>query len=187
MKRTFWSQFWVSMRQAYGGLVIILGIPISFFLWYFKPNQNVSLSTILPLGFLCIGIIFTLSHMSYVVWENRRKPFPKVIHSRKPTSAWKDHAVLCLLEPSDLFSHGHFVSIYIKDDDGFEVLIGVGSVLNIQDDARILVGMNMAAEGYEDIIKAISNNDKTQLERLRIKPNIPQDYLTRIMPGGTNV
>ena len=187
MKQTFWSQFWASMRRAYGGLVIVLGIPISFLLWYVKPNQNVPLSTVLPLGFVCIGIIFTLSHMSYVVWQNRRKPFPRVIHSRQPTSVWKDYDFLCLLEPSDLFSQGYFVSIYIKDEDGFEVLIGLGSVLNIQDDERILIGMSVAAEGYDDVIKAIANNDKKRLEQLIIKPNIPQDYLSRILPGGNNV
>ena len=156
MKKSFWGQFWESSRNAHGPLIVIL------------------------------GILLTLFHMSWVLWENRRKPFPNVIHARKPKSSWANFEALCLLEPSDLFSHGHVVSFYTVDEDGYEIFIAVGSVLNVQDDDRILVGIQSPADGYKDIISAICNNDKKQLEKLKIKPNIPQENLTRIISGGAN-
>jgi hypothetical protein len=91
------------------------------------------------------------------------------------------------LEPSELFSHGNAVSFYLKDEDGFEVLLGVGSVMNIQDDERILVVMEKATDGHEEAIHALMNNDKRLLERLRVKPSIPHVELARLMAGGENV
>jgi len=85
-----------------------------------------------------------------------------------------------------MFSHGHAVSFYTLDEDGYEVLIGIGSVLNVQDDERILVGIQFPAKGYEAIIRAICNNDKKQLDRLIVKPNIPQKNLTWMNLGGPN-
>ena len=182
--KTYWGYFWYSFRKAYGGLMVATGLPISFIFWVFKSDYEVAISILIPICFLIIGILLTLSYMSYNLWENRKKNFPNIIHARESTSAWKDYKVLCLLEQSELFSYNHVISVYHIDENGYEILIGIGSVLNIQDDKRILVGISEVADGHKEIIEKLSRNDNSQLKKLKIKPNITIDYLNKNLSGG---
>ena len=64
------------------------------------------------------------------------------------------------------------VSFYYKDSVDFEVLIGVGMVINVQDDRRIQVGLRRVAKGQEDAVIKLQNNDSEALQRLLVKPNV---------------
>ena len=83
--------------------------------------------------------------------------------------------ILCLLEPSDLFSFGTLVSIYYINPEGFEILIGLGEVINIQDDKKIQVLISDYYNPNREIIEKLSMNNATILKKILIKPNIPKD------------
>jgi hypothetical protein len=84
---------------------------------------------------------------------------------------------LCLLEASELFSHDTVASFYYLEEGGFETLIGIGIVINVQDDRRIQVQMTRAAEGSEQIVARLAANDNSALGKVRIKPTVPRSFL----------
>ena len=147
MNQSFWKKFWWSTRRSYGALVVILSMPLALLLWYFPPTTRVPLGMVIVTGTLGIAILLTLAHMAYSAIQELSGRLPRVIHSRKGPGAFEDYLVVCLLEQSELFSHGVAVSFYFKDSGEFEVLIGIGLVLNVQDDRRIQVGLRQVAKG----------------------------------------
>ena len=84
---------------------------------------------------------------------------------------------LCLLEPSEFFSYDTLVSFYYIDDEEFEQLVGIGTVVNIQENKLIQVELTNPVEGYEGIVKKLANNDAHALKKTVVKPSIPKKYL----------
>ena len=110
--------------------------------------------------------------MAYSAIEEVSGRLPRVIHSRKGTGGFKNNGVICLLEESTLFNHGIAVSFYFKDSAGFEVLIGTGIVINVQDDRRIQVGLRWVKKGQEDAVDELQSNNADALQRLIVKPYV---------------
>jgi hypothetical protein len=96
---------------------------------------------------------------------------PNVILGKKSPKGVGGY-VMCLLEPSDIFSHDSLVSFLIKEDN-FEQFIGIGKVLNIQDDGKIQVVMTNKIGEFDNVIKKIKENNNEILKKLKVKPNIP--------------
>ena len=111
--------------------------------------------------------------MSYSAIQRLSHRVPRVTYSRKGTGAFEEYVVVCLLEKSPLFGHGMAVSFYFKDSVEFEILIGVGMVINVQDDRRIQVGLQKVAKGQEGAVRKLRSNDSDALQRLLVKPNVP--------------
>ena len=173
MHEPFWKAFWGSVRKSYGGLVGIFSAPFAFVLWYFPTDTRVPLGIVIVGSTLGIAMLVSLSHMSYTAVQRLSHRVPRVAYSRKGSGAFEDCVVVCLLEEAPLFGHGMAVSFYFKDSVGFEVLIGVGMVINVQDDRRIQVGLQKVAKGQEDAVGKLRSNDSDALQRLLVKPNVP--------------
>ena len=122
------------------------------------------------------AVLLTFVHMAYSAIQELSGRLPRVIYSCKGTGVSENYPVVCLLEQSELFSHGVAVSFYFKGDGGFEVLIGTGCVLNVQEDRRIQVGLNRAVEGQEATVGKLQGNNSDTLQRLIVKPNVPAPY-----------
>ena len=184
MNQSFWKMFWRSAGRAYGALVAILSVPLALLLWIFQPTTRVPLGMVIVASTLGAAVLVTLAHMAYSAIQECSGRLPRVIHSRKGIGAFEDHPVVCLLEQSELFSHGAAVSFYFKDAGGFEVLIGIGRVLNVQDDRRIQVGLNQAARGQEVTVTKLQGNNSETLQRLIVKPNVPAHFMDSGFGGG---
>ena len=168
----FWKWFWRSTRKSYGALVAIFSMPVTLLLWYFPTTTRVPLGIVIVVGTLAIAILLSLSHMAYSAIQEVSGRLPRVMHSRKGTGGFKDVVAVCLLEESTLFSHGMAVSFYFKDSAEFEVLIGTGIVINVQDDRRIQVGLRRVAKGQEDAVDELQSNNADALRRLIVKPYV---------------
>jgi hypothetical protein len=173
VKYTFWGSFWHSARRAYGAVVAGLALPLSVVLWLAEPTAQVPASVVIVFSTMVLGILVTLLHMAYSAVQELSNPIPRVVHARKGEGAFSDCPVVCLLEESELFSQGFSVSFYYRDNAGFEILVGVGQVLNIQDDRRILVGLLWPARGQDETVTRLRENNFQVLERLRVKPYVP--------------
>jgi hypothetical protein len=93
--------------------------------------------------------------------------------------------LMCLLEPSELFSHDILVSFYNVGEQGREVRIGIGVVENVQtEDRKILVAMTYPAEGYQEEVDKLKRNDAVALQNTRVKPTVPRQYLLRSILQG---
>ena len=165
--------FWRSAGKAYGGLLTILSGPLALLLWISPPTTQVPLGIIIVASMLGVAVLLTLGHMAYSAIQEPQGRLPRVILSRKGIDAFEDYCVVCLLEQSDLFSHGVAVSFYFKDSGEFEVLIGIGLVLNVQDDRRIQVGLEQVAKGQNATVDKLRESNSETLQQLIVKPNVP--------------
>ena len=69
-----------------------------------------------------------------------------------------------LLQESPLFSFGIIVGIYFVEND-FEQLIGIGQVVNIQENKKIQISVIYFLEGHEDKKEKLLENNKIYLEK----------------------
>jgi hypothetical protein len=175
---TYLGLLWHSFVRMHGPLLGVTALAVGIIVWVFKPDERVSLAVTVP-AFLTVLIMLVVAiDAGYDAWKLRTPGLPKVLYAKK----WDQDGleVVCLLEPSELFSYGLQVGFYYKNEDGFELLVGVGGVINIQDDRRVQVGMTSVVEGQEQAVRAICENTKNVIERVRVKPSIPHDVVSRI-------
>ena len=184
MNQSFWKRFWLSAQKSYGALVAILSMALALLQWFFPPATRVPLGIVLFASTLGAAVLFTLAHMAYSAIQELSGRLPRVIHSRKGTGAFENHHVVCLLEQSELFSHGVAVSFYFKANGEFEVLIGIGLVLNVQEGRRTQVGLNRVAKGQEATVSKLQVGNSDALQRLIVKPNIPSFVMNSEVGGG---
>jgi hypothetical protein len=177
MRETFGHLLWESFRRVWGVPAVVLALILTVVFWFYPP------ATQLPLGpvvivFICSFIILAVfADLAYRASTRLIRPLPKVVHGRGPIG---NEILLCLLEPSELFSYNLAVSFYFIDNSGFERLIGIGGVLNIQEDRRIQVALTDAAAGQDEVLDLLRQNDANVLSRMRIKPSIPHEYFRQV-------
>ncbi len=169
----FWLGFWTSAKRAYGALVVVLGLPVSFVFWRVHPDSRISVPLVLAIGFVLVGMVCTLAHLAFTTMQRINQPLPRVLQTRAQTTRDGVRRTICLLAPSTLFSHGTAVSFYFRDEEEFEILVGLGRVLNVQDDGRIQVEVGTIIRGQEGIMVDLEKNKKDMMARLRVKPTVP--------------
>ncbi|MBU0556676.1 MAG: hypothetical protein KKD64_15385 [Alphaproteobacteria bacterium] len=93
---------------------------------------------------------------------------PKVIRAMK--DPYSDTEILLLLRPNQLFGQSMLVSIYFEDERGLELLVGDGSVGNIQTNGLIQISVNRWQEAHDDVRQKIIEQNQSTIERLMVKP-----------------
>ncbi len=166
MEKNFWGLIWSSFLRIQGAV----GILIALLFWFFLPNINISLGLALPVLIFLIVVVVTLFNAAYESFKMSKRILPRILMGKKQGAR-----VLCLLEPSELFSYDTLVSFYYIEDS-FEQLIGIGTVTNIQEDGKIQVTMAILLEGYKEVVKKLEQNESTVLNKIKVKPNIPSAY-----------
>ncbi len=152
-------------------------------LWIFSPKINIPLGLALPIGLLFILLTLTFFSAAYESFKMSKRVLPRVVATRKIDKQGNELKVLCILEPSELFSYDSLVSFYYIEE-GFEQLIGIGHVFNIQEDGKIQVMITKLVEEHIEIIKKLAQNDAIALRKIVVKPNVPRRYIDMMYPGG---
>lgn len=183
MRKSFlgliWSNFLRVQVVVIGGVSIVL----AFLLWHFSPSKNIPLGLALPIGVLCVVLILILGFAGHEAFKMSKRVLPRVILGRKSPTGNQKARVLCLLEPSEFFSYDALVSFYYIDE-GFEELIGIGRVLNIQEDGRIQVIMTHSRTVREETAKKLGENNVDVLKKTIVKPSVPKSILDIVMSKG---
>jgi hypothetical protein len=80
-----------------------------------------------------------------------------------------------------LLSHDAIVSVYYLEDD-LERLVGVGKVINVQNDKKVQI---LITENYDfgEKLNQIMNNSKDELKKLIVKASVPSFILEAISNG----
>jgi len=184
MKKSFWGLIWSSFLRVQGILGGIIVFALTVLVWLLSPDKNISLGWVLPIGFFCVILILALGNAAYEAFKISEHVLPIVLVGKKPPTQISGAKLLCLIEPSELFSYDTLVSFYYIGDENFEQFMGIGRVINIQEDNKIQVVMTHSLDGYEEKIEKLVQNDAGILKRTRVKPNIPAKiYLHRILQG----
>jgi hypothetical protein len=186
MKKNLWSLIWSSFLEIQGALITFIGIFLSIFLARFPVKNQVPLDVFIIILLVLVLIIVTIFHtcnkllieytaikleLEIANQNNKKRLIPKIISARHyPIQGYP--RILCLLEESILFSQNILVSCYYTDNDGFEIIIASGSVINIQEDRKIQVLIDEFVDDYQDILEKLANNDRQILPKVLIKPTV---------------
>lgn len=176
MGKTFWSFIWSRFLRMQGLLIGLISLILAYILWQFSPNYKIEIAIVIPIAILLIIIILTLFDSAYESFKLIKRALPRIILGKEIYGTNGDPEVLCLLEPSELFSHDAIVSFYLLEE-GFEQLLGIGKVLNIQENGNIQVILDKYSPVYQDIIDKLRKNDATILNKILVKPTVPKAYI----------
>jgi len=174
MRKGFWNLVAEGFYSASGPSFAIGSIIVAVILWVFSPTTTIRLVIALPVLLFLVLAALILGKAVLLALQASGQNLPGVIVVRDGPNP------VLLLEHSDLFSHEAVVSIYHIGDDKFERFLGLGWVANVQQDGRIQILMHHQAEGYEDIVLRMRQNDAVVLRGILVKPSVPLRYLERI-------
>ena len=154
---------WVISSAVFG---TVLGV-IS---WLILPEEKFSIQGRWMGVFIFVAILLLAIIVRLVIMLAKRESIKVNNIIRTVASGSR---LICLLKFSPEFSHGTLTSIYHTDADGFEILIGLGHVLIIQENKNIQVQIDYGVNPYRDLIDGLRRNDLTVLKRVTLKPNVP--------------
>lgn len=167
---------WHSFLDIKGPILWFITFALAVIFRGFPLNAAISLNWVIPLVLFLILIILTIGKAAYELFESASKGLPKLLVVQKRKIADEEPTFLCVLEPSELFSHGITVSFYY-DDGNFETLIGLGIVEHIREDKRIQVKIIAPATGYEEIMERMKRSESEVINKVTVKPSVPESYL----------
>ena len=150
-----------------GGVSIVA----SLILWIFSPDDSISLKWALPVLAL---LLILLPFSGWIACQYFQKPeniLPKLILVKTIETR-----IICLFEPSQLYSHNAIVSLFFNDE-GYERLIGLGYVFNVQEDKHIQILITQWISGQEEIRGKLEAGNAQVLEKVIAKPNVNRSYL----------
>lgn len=92
----------------------------------------------------------------------------------------ENEQILCLLSKCKLFNINQIISVVYQDENGYESLIAIGEIINVQTDGKIqtLIKCPIQLESSRDIFDRLGNNEIVIKERIIIRPNIDKTLLT---------
>lgn len=168
-----------SFKKANGPVLGAAGIVIGLAAWHFAagiPFPNWVLVDVIVFSWLLVTFF---GFLSLDLYDLIRGGLPAVVRFMTIAQGQGD-ITLCLLGESNLFSADTFACFYYRMDGGFEVLIGYGFVINIQDDQRIQVSLDEKLPGYDNVWNTLINNDAEALKKVLVKPNASRQLFDRL-------
>ncbi len=162
VNKGFVGELWDSFKSIHGLTFADVGFVGMVVVYVFAfPNDTslrVLVGTSIVVLTLFILLLLTVLDAAYRLYRAAKGGLPSVILGRNPPAGSRA-TLTCMLEPSELFSYGIAVSFYKVDDEGFEALVGVGTVANIQENGRIQVIMERTAEGQEEFAESLKKSE----------------------------
>ncbi len=172
--RSFLALLWESADATHIFAFGFVGLSVAFLAWYFLPKVCVPIILVVLLGAVWFILVVILGHAALKAFHFARKPLPAIRAAKSVPRVYSQFKALLFVEPSDLFSTGSLVSLYLIEDGEFELLFGVGEVLIVQESGLIQVGLRDVLPEHADSISKLLANDATFLKNLRVKPSVPR-------------
>lgn len=179
MTKTFWK-FWKARLTKTDSLFSgVLAFVVSILLGNELKDIKIGLGWFASLVIVSLFLLLVYHnaardiHEAYRAESERanRHQLPRVIQSRGPQPSVPGAHVVCLLEPSDLFSYGTYVSFFMVMDE-FEEELGVGRVVMVQTNKLIQVELLHYHQAHQATVARLANDDTKVREQLRIKPTV---------------
>lgn len=175
MQKGLWQLLVESFNAVKGTLSLVLGVLLAVLPLVYLPSDSLlvrGLVAALALT-LVVAFIVTITLLCALARLSRSAGgLPRVRYGRRPF----DHTnavLVCVADPSDLFSIGIWVAFFRVTEEDIQEPIGVGSVINVEDDKTTLQ-MDEVFTGHEDFVERVRSNDAVVLEKLRVKPYFSQ-------------
>jgi hypothetical protein len=146
----------------------VIGLGLSLLLYVVPSENKVLWASTTVISVLIIFVMSTLFHAAYSAWSGHGQNLPKVIRTCDAPEPYGGSRALLLLTPHPIFIIGAQASVYGLAD-GVELLIGVGRVVEIQEDSNIQLLTIPVAEGSH---QRLIDSKKENLASLIVKPGV---------------
>ncbi len=170
------DRIWKALLKTWGAVFTIVSLAASVFVYFVAPDTDtIKMNIFFVVVFLFFGIIVILLRALYDANTDAKVNLPKIRKVLEPPRSYEKASALLLVDPSSLLAHDSSVTLFMLEDD-YEQLIGIGVVINIQDDKKVQVALFKNDES-EQLINQLKENKKHDLERLILKPSVPRAFL----------
>jgi hypothetical protein len=170
---TYRGLLWQSAQAVHAPGLAILSSILTGAAWVYPDAVRNDFSLKFPYALaLALGLVIALTvltHATLKAFDLMQRPLPAVRSARAASYA----RVVCFLDPSPLFSHGAGVSFFLLEDGKYELFVGVGGVVNVQENGLIQVALIDVQDSQEHVVQKLLNNDTDLLKKLLVKPTIP--------------
>jgi hypothetical protein len=140
MRRGFWAIVYASFKKVYNGVVgvggLVVAVTVYIFTFQDNPAARIILGTAAVITTLLLVLLLTFVDASHELYRMGANVLPAIRAGMNPfpgTSA----ALVCVADPSELFSYGIWVSFFRLSGQQVEVPVGTGGVINVQQDGKI--------------------------------------------------
>ena len=179
---SFGNLLWESTLKSWGGILTFLSFSGAILVFYLVPEQStILLKNVLPLIILAFFLLVIFVRSAWIACQNSNTKIPRVMYVKDAPKAYESACALFLVEPTPLLSHDAIISVYYLEDD-LERLVGVGRVINVQNDKKVQI---LITDNYDfgEKLNQIMNNSKDELKKLIVKSSVPSFILEAISNG----
>jgi len=171
MQQRYFVQFiFKSLANTSGGLSLVATLIFGFIAWFgITPDKTVSLRIPSLIIIILIFLAWWFYRISWIIYEQSGIKLPSV---KQVTIYGENQTAILILEPSPLFSYNSIVAIYCVEDQ-FERLIGIGSVINVQENGLIQISVIESKSEDANVWKPILENKADKIKYLIVKPYAP--------------
>ncbi len=170
------DRIWKALLKTWGAVFSIVSLAASVFVYFVAPDTDtIKMNIFFVVIFLFFGIIIILLRALHDANTDAKVNLPKIRKVLDPPRSYDKASALLLVDSSNLLAHDSSVTLFMLEDD-YEQLIGIGIVINIQDDKKVQVALFKNNES-EQLINQLKENKKHDLERLILKPSVPRSFL----------
>ena len=167
--------------------MVVTGL-CSLVAYFVVPDTEISLKYLLAALFIMFALIsITFNAANMIFDDHQKKPNslllrPKVIKAKDPTKYYDRAIGVLITEPTENLPNDSIVSIYFLVS-GFEELIALGRVINIQDDKKVQVLITYDHD-FEKHRNDIMKNDREALQKIVLKSAIPSLIVSGVFNFG---
>lgn len=173
---TLSERIWKSLLKSWGAAFSIISFLGTIAVYFVVPDQDlVKMNVFLVVIFSLTAVIVILLRTAYDANSDASITLPKIRKILEPPKSYEKASALLLVDPSNYLSHDSSVTLFILEDD-YESFVGVGTVINIQNDGKIQVALFTSVESNKIMVQ-LKENKKHDLERLILKPSVPRAFL----------
>lgn len=170
------DRIWKALLKTWGAFIAIVSLIASLLVYFIVPDTDtIKVNIFLVVVFVFFWIIVILLRALYDANSEARINLPKIRKILEPPKSYTNASALLLVDPSNLLYNDSSVTLFMLEDD-YEQLVGVGIVINIQDDKKVQVALFKSEESNE-LVSQLKENRKHDLERLILKPSVPKAFL----------
>ncbi|WP_175547585.1 hypothetical protein [Marinobacter antarcticus] len=179
---SFGNLLWESVVKSWGGMLTFLSFGAALLVFYLTPkNTSVAINHVLPIFILLFFLAVVSLRAAWISFGYSKLILPKVIHVKEPPKAYKNAFALFLVKPTPLLSHDAIISVYYLED-GLEQLVGVGKVVNVQNDKKVQIVVTNDYD-FGEKLNNLKRNSKDELDKLVIKSSVPSFILENVYNG----
>lgn len=173
MQKKYFAQFiFKGLANTSGGLSLVVALIFGCIAWFgITPDKTVSLRIPFLIIIILVFLAWWFYRIAWIIYEQSGIKLPLV---KQVTTYGESKTAILILEPSPLFSYNSIVAIYYVEDQ-FERLIGIGSVINVQENGLIQVSVIESKSEDSTVWKPILENKADKIKYLIVKPYAPAD------------